>query len=91
MRHKQAKRLRKYAATIAPKKNASFIDRITGRIRMESKDEKGYEVFDLYTRFWDRESPRRIYRAMKKVYKNIPRTQRAKALSQLADMKVVNG
>lgn len=89
MRRKQAKKLRRQAAIIAPKKQGAMIDRITGRVKVENRaNETGVEIFDLYTRFWEKDSSRRIYRALKKVFKNIPIPKREKAVRDLDKMQI---
>jgi hypothetical protein len=88
MRGKQAKRLRRRAWILSPKKEATMVDRITRRIRYGYPSEKKADIIEWYTRYWAGDSPRRIYRGLKKSFCRIPRPMRARAIADLDKMRV---
>jgi len=83
MNKKQSIRLRKLAAKIS-KGKSTVTDTVTGKIKVEDLETKNqFKLVDLYTRKYTKDSSRRIYRKLKKMFNSIPRTMRFLAIAKL--------
>lgn len=85
MNKKQSVKLRKLAAKISKGKSA-VTDTVTGKIKVEDLETKNqFKLVDLYTRKYTKDSNRRIFRQLKKMFNSIPRPMRFWAIARLKD------
>ena len=87
MRNKKARALRKIAYQRAPKKESLVREILTKRLQMPNKvTDEGIEqgeIINVFTRIYEKGSPRHLYQQFKKVYNRTPRNKREGLLDAL--------